>query len=87
MLEENFFVIFKHRGNVIFFAYLILFGSQGKDVTLEFIEDRGLIAVQGPETSKILESLCKLEMRSLPFMSSTVTTIAGVADTRITRCG
>ena len=64
-----------------------ILGSQGKDVTLEFIEDRGLIAVQGPETSKILESLCKLEMGSLPFMSSTVTTIAGVDDTRITRCG
>jgi glycine cleavage system aminomethyltransferase T len=31
--------------------------SKGGDVTVEFVDDHGLIAVQGPEAVKIVQSL------------------------------
>ena len=40
-----------------FFAKIQSFFSKGKDVTVEFIDDRGLIAVQGPESAKIVQSV------------------------------
>ena len=64
-----------------------LLSRKGRDVTVEFIEDRGLIAVQGPEAAEIVESVSKVDMAALPFMSSLVTSVAGVDDCRITRCG
>lgn len=63
--------------------------SKGKDVTVEFIDDRGLIAVQGPESAKIVQSVIgdSVQMHTLPFMGSVVTSVAGIKDCRITRCG
>lgn len=47
-----------------------------------------MIAVQGPQTSQILQTLLQnVDMKCMPFMSSVVTSVAGVEDCRITRCG
>ena len=61
--------------------------SQGLDVTLEFQEDRGLIAVQGPEVAKVLQDLTNVDMSKLKFMTTAVGSVAGVDNCRITRCG
>ena len=61
--------------------------SDGKDVSLEFIADRGLIALQGPESVKVLQSLTPTDLTKLAFMTSTVDSVAGVENCRITRCG
>ena len=51
------------------------------------MEDHALVAVQGPETAAILESVSKLKMSSLTFMTSSMTRIAGIDNCRVTRCG
>jgi len=61
--------------------------SKGGDVTIEFIDDHGLIAVQGPEAAKVVQSVVTVDLTSLPFMGSLVTSVAGIKDCRITRCG
>lgn len=66
-----------------FFQFL----SQGFDVSLEFQEDRGLIAVQGPSTAGVLQSLTNVDLSRLRFMTTTIGHVAGVDDCRITRCG
>jgi len=60
--------------------------SAGKDVTLELIEDRGLLAVQGPTMTECLQPLTPSPLRDLGFMNSTETVVAGI-DCRVTRCG
>ena len=61
--------------------------QMGKDVTLEFIEDRGLVALQGPTMMACLQPLTNIDLSKLGFMSSTVGVVAGIAGCRVTRCG
>lgn len=61
--------------------------GKGKDVTLRFADDRGLLAVQGPKMVECVQPLTKIDLSKLPFMSSTVGTVAGIPDCRVTRCG
>ncbi|XP_033173172.1 aminomethyltransferase, mitochondrial [Drosophila mauritiana] len=67
------------------------FKSQGKDVTIEFLTptDQSLVAVQGPQVAKELSKLLAKEasLDQLYFMSSFITTLAGIPNVRITRCG
>lgn len=61
--------------------------SKGCDVTVEPL-CRGLVAVQGPEMVKVLDgALEKVDLGSLHFMHSAVTTVFGIPDCRVTRCG
>ncbi len=58
------------------------------DVTLEVLEDQALVALQGPDSFKVLQPLLKnIDLSKLSFMSSAVGTLAGVESCRITRCG
>ena len=59
--------------------------AQGKDVTLEFIEDRGLVALQGPTMMQCLQPLTSTDLTQLSFMTSVLTDVAGVGDCRVTR--
>ncbi|KAI1720476.1 aminomethyltransferase folate-binding domain-containing protein [Ditylenchus destructor] len=61
--------------------------QKGKDVEVNVLEDRGLIAVQGPEMVKLLESQTDVDLSKLYFMHTTVGTVCGVKDCRVTRCG
>eukprot|EP00091_Calanus_sinicus_P013269 TRINITY_DN29488_c0_g1_i1.p1 TRINITY_DN29488_c0_g1~~TRINITY_DN29488_c0_g1_i1.p1 ORF type:complete len:253 (-),score=58.23 TRINITY_DN29488_c0_g1_i1:73-831(-) len=61
--------------------------KMGKDVTLEFIEDRGLVALQGPTMMTCLQPLTNIDLSKLGFMTSTVGVVAGIEGCRITRCG
>ena len=59
----------------------------GQDVSLEFMEDKGLIALQGPESAKVLQDLTSVDLSKMAFMTGATTSIAGVEGCRITRCG
>lgn len=54
--------------------------SEKKDVQLEFLEtsDSSLIAVQGPKASEVLKTIAKAPIDTLPFMTSTVTTVGKI---------
>lgn len=61
--------------------------AKSKDVTLRYADDRGLLAVQGPKMLECVQPLTKIDLSKLPFMSSTVGTVAGIPECRLTRCG
>ncbi|XP_015784994.1 aminomethyltransferase, mitochondrial [Tetranychus urticae] len=62
--------------------------NQGKDVSLEFINDGySLIALQGPSSMSCLQSQVDFDLSVLYFMYSKVSSIAGIDGCRITRCG
>lgn len=61
--------------------------NQNRDVTLEVVEDMGLLAVQGPGMFKVLRPLVDIDLTKLTFMTSSVGSVAGIPGCRITRCG
>jgi aminomethyltransferase len=63
--------------------------AKGKDVELSFLDpdEQALLAVQGPDTAKILQPLVDVDVSHLYFMESTLATVGGVSGCRITRCG
>ncbi|XP_020807371.1 aminomethyltransferase, mitochondrial [Drosophila serrata] len=67
------------------------FKAQGKDVTIEFLTptDQSLVAAQGPQVAANLSKLLPKDasLEQLYFMTSFVTTLAGIPNVRITRCG
>ena len=58
--------------------------AEGKDVALELLDDRGLLALQGPSMMKCLQPLTDLQLDKLGFMHSAVAHVAGI-DCRVTR--
>jgi len=59
---------------------------EGKDVALELLEDRGLLALQGPTMMQCLQPLTSLPLDNLAFMHSALVEVAGI-QCRVTRCG
>lgn len=61
----------------------------GKDVYVNFLDpsQQALIALQGPKAVVSLQDVCNSKLSDLYFMNTTLATVAGVADCRITRCG
>ena len=51
------------------------------------MEDRGLIALQGPESAKVLQHLTSVDLSKMAFMTGLTASIADVENCRITRCG
>ncbi|XP_046339497.1 aminomethyltransferase, mitochondrial-like [Haliotis rufescens] len=60
--------------------------KKGLDVKVEKIQN-ALVAVQGPKMTKVLQPGINLDLGQLPFMTSALTSIFGIPDCRITRCG
>lgn len=64
------------------------FKNAGKDVTIDFLNDRySLIALQGPLSMRYLQPLVNENLSKFYFMTSMSTSVAGVNDCRVTRCG
>lgn len=60
--------------------------GQGRQVSLHLLEDRGLVALQGPTMVQCLQPLTSLPLARLSFMTSALAEVAGIP-CRITRCG
>ncbi|XP_054721999.1 aminomethyltransferase, mitochondrial-like [Uloborus diversus] len=63
------------------------FKRNGGNVEIEVLGNRALLAVQGPGMAKVLQPFVECNLSSLTFMTSIVTSVCGVDDCRITRCG
>uniref|UniRef100_A0A914HJF9 Aminomethyltransferase n=1 Tax=Globodera rostochiensis TaxID=31243 RepID=A0A914HJF9_GLORO len=61
--------------------------SNGKEVRVNALGDRALIAIQGPEMAKLMEPETDVSLDSLFFMQSSVGNVCGVGNCRVTRCG
>ena len=74
--------------NSIFISFQNEWKSQGKQVELEFLDplEQGLIALQGPKASLVLQRLVKTDLCIVKFMNSIQTKLDGVP-IRISRCG
>ena len=57
---------------------------EGKDVALELLEDRGLLALQGPTMMQCLQPLTSLPLDNLAFKHSALVEVAGI-QCRVTR--
>ena len=57
---------------------------EGKDVAWELLEDRGLLALQGPTMRQCLQPLTSLSLENLAFMHSALAEVAGIK-CRVTR--
>lgn len=63
------------------------FRSSGGDASVELLEDHALIALQGPEMTKVLQPGVSDDLSKLTFMTSQVMSVFGIPDCRVTRCG
>ena len=63
------------------------FKSKGKDVSIEVIQNRALLALQGPSSAEYLQSLVKVDLSKLYFMTTISTSMSNIEDCRVTRCG
>lgn len=61
--------------------------SKGLDVDIEVLEERGLLAIQGPMMMSILQPHVDIPLDQLHFMTTSKATVCGVPNCRITRCG
>jgi aminomethyltransferase len=63
--------------------------AKGKDVELRFWDpdELALLALQGPDTARVLQPITDVDLNHLYFMESALATVAGVSGCRITRCG
>ena len=63
--------------------------ARGKDIELQFLDpdEQALLALQGPESAKVLQSLIDVDLSHLYFMESTLATVGGIPNCRVTRCG
>ncbi|XP_046826016.1 aminomethyltransferase, mitochondrial [Vespa crabro] len=64
------------------------FKKENKTIDLEFLDplEQGLIALQGPMASTVLQPFLKIDLSKLQFMNSVITDVLGII-VRISRCG
>ncbi|CAG0887478.1 unnamed protein product [Darwinula stevensoni] len=63
------------------------FQHLGKDSSIEFLDNFGLIALQGPEAHSILQKVVDFPVNKVRFMTTTTGNVCGIEGCRVTRCG
>lgn len=71
----------------LLFSKLKVAKEQGLDVDIEILEERGLLAVQGPLMASLLQPHIDISLKNLYFMTTSLATVCGVPNCRVTRCG
>jgi len=59
----------------------------GGDCQLEVLDDRSLVAIQGPGAADVLQKYCDLDLVHMDFMTSSYCKVENVAGCIVTRCG
>jgi len=67
----------KDKDSVHIKAALDTFKKKKKDVTLEWIENNSLVAIQGPESEKILQKILPVDLSKIPFLNSIEVDVLG----------
>jgi aminomethyltransferase len=67
--------------------WLVEHMNKDLDVHVERLEDRGLIALQGPLAAKVLQTLVGIDLKAIKFMTTIETEIRYVGVCIVTRCG
>ncbi|CAG9315863.1 GCVT [Blepharisma stoltei] len=68
--------------------FLQEFRNKGKDVTIEHLEDRALLALQGPMAAGILQPLVEADLATTKFMQARYTQLKPLNEpVLVTRCG
>lgn len=49
--------------------------------------DQSLLALQGPQSMNVLQKFVSVDLTKLYFMSSVISSVCGVPDCHINRCG
>jgi len=76
----------KHKDMAHFNRYLK--EESNMDVSMEYLHDHQLLALQGPGAATALARLApSLDLAKMPFMAGAVATVAGIDNCRVTRCG
>lgn len=76
----------KHKDLEHMRAVLAEFNAAGGDVAIEHLEDRQLLALQGPGAAAVLQALVTEDLSKVGFMSGYPMTVAGL-DCGVMRCG
>jgi aminomethyltransferase len=63
------------------------FRNGNHSVEMEVLTSRSLVALQGPLMADVLSKGVSVDLKSLSFMSGVETTVFGVPNCRVTRCG
>lgn len=61
--------------------------SEELDVALEVLEDKALLALQGPKAAKVLQSGIQGDLSKMFFMHTAEMELFGIKNVRVTRCG
>jgi len=61
--------------------------KKDKDVSIEFLDDLSLLALQGPKAAETLQSCVSVDVSSYKFMNAVDLELFGVPGCRVTRCG
>jgi len=61
---------------------------KNKDITINYIEDRSLVALQGPKANKALQTLVPSNLSNLNFMEAVLLNIPHINEqVLVSRCG
>lgn len=76
----------KHADMKHFDTMLRDFRAKGGDVAFEYLQDRALVALQGPAAMAVLSRHVKIDLSKMNFMTGERMAVDGV-DCIVTRCG
>ncbi|XP_029185904.2 aminomethyltransferase, mitochondrial-like isoform X1 [Acropora millepora] len=61
--------------------------SEDLDVAIEVLEDKALLALQGPKAAKVLQKGIQGDLNQMLFMHTDEMKVFGINNVRVTRCG
>lgn len=86
--RENHLHMVSNAGNAeIVWKWLNEHKNGNLDIHIERLDDRGLIALQGPMAAEVLQIMVSIDLKNIKFMETTETDLKGIGLCIVTRCG